>query len=264
MNNKFILFLVLVSISGALALLTFNNHSPRKAPTEETRPVPEASPDGLALRAPVEQNVLRSPLLAQSHTQGAQPQTPPSAGAPAAAAPRPTGNAELQTLPARVQPPSAPQQRSTAEQPASQHASTTPVPAAQQRSPAQQAPRQQPAATRAAQPAPQTAATPAPARAKEKRITGIRITPSGSGTTVAIGTTESVRFKQTRLTSPERLVLDFEGAWKVRAPGVPENTLLSNVRIGKNPDRTRIVLDLKKKARVTVAKTANGLEVQLK
>ncbi len=76
-----------------------------------------------------------------------------------------------------------------------------------------------------------------------KKITVIR---AGDGTTVRLDSSEMPQYKTMRLTSPERLVLDLDGAWKVRAPGVPPNNFVSNVRIGDHKEGTRIVIDLKK------------------
>ncbi len=76
-----------------------------------------------------------------------------------------------------------------------------------------------------------------------KKITVIR---AGDGTTVRLDSSEVPQYKTMRLTSPERLVLDLDGTWKLRAPGVPPNNFVSNVRIGDHKEGTRIVIDLKK------------------
>ncbi len=76
-----------------------------------------------------------------------------------------------------------------------------------------------------------------------KKITVMRV---ADGTTVRLDSSEIPQYKTMRLTSPERLVLDLDGAWKLRAPGVPPNNFVSNVRIGDHKEGTRIVIDLKK------------------
>ncbi len=76
-----------------------------------------------------------------------------------------------------------------------------------------------------------------------KRITVMKV---GDGTTVRLDSSQTPTYKTMRLNSPERLVIDLDGTWKLRAPGVPNNALVSNVRIGDHKDGSRIVIDLKK------------------
>lgn len=68
------------------------------------------------------------------------------------------------------------------------------------------------------------------------------------------------------LTNPERVVVDLEGQWQIKAPGVPKNALVSNVRIGKMADKTRVVIDLNEKptrARFVLSKDGATLDVRL-
>ncbi len=95
-------------------------------------------------------------------------------------------------------------------------------------------------------------ATPAPKAPTQvttpaaKTIKKISVATIGDGVTVRLDSTEIPKYKTMRLTSPERLVLDLRGTWKLRAPGVPSNAFVSNVRIGNHKEGTRIVIDLKK------------------
>jgi hypothetical protein len=50
------------------------------------------------------------------------------------------------------------------------------------------------------------------------------------------------------LTAPDRLVIDLPGTWKnLAAPAVPQNMLVRNLRIGRQADSDRIVIDLSRK-----------------
>lgn len=57
-----------------------------------------------------------------------------------------------------------------------------------------------------------------------------------------------------------------QAAQLIKAPGVPKNPLVSNVRIGKMADKTRVVIDLKAKpqnTRFVLAKDGNTLDVRV-
>jgi len=47
------------------------------------------------------------------------------------------------------------------------------------------------------------------------------------------------------LTGPDRLVVDLPGSWQgMRIPSIPQNRLISNIRLGLQPAGPRLVLDL--------------------
>lgn len=77
---------------------------------------------------------------------------------------------------------------------------------------------------------------------------------------------EAVTYKTMQLKSPDRLVLDLDGEWVIKAPGVPDNKFISNVRIGKQSDKTRIVIDLKQNPQAVryVKRGAEGFDVRMK
>lgn len=100
---------------------------------------------------------------------------------------------------------------------------------------------------------------------KEKKITAFRISTKNKGTAVSISTTIPASFKEMRLSNPERIVLDLEGKWQVKAPGIPPNDIVSNIRIAKEAKKTRIVIDLKKKPnKVNSSKTSNAIIVDIR
>ncbi len=85
-----------------------------------------------------------------------------------------------------------------------------------------------------------------PAVPAEKIIKRIYVLRVGDGITVRLDSNQPPTYTTMRLTAPERLVIDLDGTWKMRAPGVPANALVSNVRIGDHKEGSRIVIDLKK------------------
>ncbi len=91
--------------------------------------------------------------------------------------------------------------------------------------------------------APKPALKAAPLPKIIKRISVMKV---ADGTTVRFDSNQMPTYKVIRLASPERLVLDIDGIWKLRAPAIPNNALVSNVRIGEHKNGTRIVIDLKK------------------
>lgn len=123
------------------------------------------------------------------------------------------------------------------------------------------------------QPAPARAAAPAKKPAeREKTATGRRaitrfvIFARETGATVRLTGNGPLRYKSMNLDNPDRVVLDLEGDWEVKAPAVPKNPLVSAVRVGDMDGRTRVVIDLKAKprsARVIPAKNGDGVDVRV-
>ncbi len=87
------------------------------------------------------------------------------------------------------------------------------------------------------------------------------------GATVRIGGTSKLEYSSMTLTNPDRVVVDLPGNWKFPPnPGVPKNDLVSAVRVGKNGDKTRVVIDLKMAARKVLLvpfKSEDGVDVRL-
>lgn len=130
------------------------------------------------------------------------------------------------------------------------------------------------------QPAQERAAAAAPAKktasqekaptqggaAGPRTITRFVVFARDSGATVRLTGNGPLRYKSMNLENPDRVVLDLEGDWEVKAPAVPKNPLVSAVRVGDMDGRTRIVIDLKGKprtARVIPAKTGDGVDVRV-
>lgn len=124
-----------------------------------------------------------------------------------------------------------------------------------------EAPRQ-PAPARAAAPAKK----PAEKAAGRHTITRFVIFARETGATVRLTGNGPLRYKSMNLDNPDRVVLDLEGDWEVKAPAVPKNPLVSAVRVGDMGGRTRVVIDLKAKprsARVIPAKNGDGVDVRV-
>lgn len=131
-----------------------------------------------------------------------------------------------------------------------------------------------PAAPAKATPPPSLKETPSPtppakAQAKAtgpKTINKITVSPAGDGATVRIVGNTALAYKTMHLKSPDRVVVDLEGTWAVKAPGVPSNKAVKNVRIGKQGDKTRIVIDLSRTpGAITFIKVdADTMDVRIK
>lgn len=149
---------------------------------------------------------------------------------------------------------------------------TPPAPKASSAPAAENAP-QQAADGAQRQSAPARAAAPAKKPAeREKAATGRRtitrfvVFARETGATVRLTGNGPLRYKSMNLDNPDRVVLDLEGDWEVKAPAVPKNPLVTAVRVGDMDGRTRVVIDLKAKprsARVIPAKNGDGVDVRV-
>lgn len=104
------------------------------------------------------------------------------------------------------------------------------------------------------------------APARDKSITRFVVFAREKGATVRISGNGPLNYKSMVLENPDRVVIDLDGDWKdAKAPGVPKNDLVSNVRVGKMGENTRIVIDLKEKPRVSrVIAAKNGDSVDIR
>ena len=95
----------------------------------------------------------------------------------------------------------------------------------------------------------------------------ITILNRDGGATVRISMGRQIAYKQLLLSNPDRLVIDITGEYKdLRAPGIPSNSFVSNIRLGHYDNRTRIVFDLKEapaKHRFILSKDKSRLDVRL-
>ena len=96
-------------------------------------------------------------------------------------------------------------------------------------------------------------------------IVAVRVWPAADYTRVAIEYREPLKFSHFTIKDPDRLVVDLEGKWQIKAPGVPKNSAVTNVRLGKDDDKTRIVIDLKGKLqpRFILSKDGRTLDIRI-
>ena len=77
-----------------------------------------------------------------------------------------------------------------------------------------------------------------------KNITTIMVYATQEGATLRLGADRPLVCKSMLLREPDRFVLDFEGQWNVDIPGIPQNKFIKAIRVGRQPDSTRMVIDL--------------------
>ena len=277
--NKTIFFLILAVCILGMALILLNQRlgrAPEPRPTARseqavvadtpmTEPAPEypvPAPSPAPTLAPaVAEDAPRVPeVLPEAVERAAESEREAKAAAAAAlAVEEQEANAALHGTTPTPTPPAVPTAPAVAPAPQAQ-------PKAAATAPKETAPRK-PAQERAtAAPAP---AKKAPAQEKAtgpRTITRFVVFARDNGATVRLTGNGPLRYKSMNLENPDRVVLDLEGDWEVKAPAVPKNPLVSAVRVGDMDGRTRIVIDLKGKprtARVIPAKTGDGVDVRV-
>lgn len=105
---------------------------------------------------------------------------------------------------------------------------------------------------------------PAPA-AKARTVTRFVVFARETGATVRIEGSSPIEYKYLPLDNPPRVAVDLMGEWTVKAPGVPKNPAVTNVRLGKLDGRTRVVIDLTGpgKIRHILSKDRKRLDVRI-
>ena len=266
MNKAFIGILIAVCILG-MALIMLNEWKSSKNDPEPASPALEASPatpgelpahTGGSLTPPVPG---QTPVPAPSETASA-------AGLPAAEAPAPTPSSEAlergfafndteaappQEMPLPVTEGAARPALDVPPQPALGSGATSEPPAAPS----------VPAATETRQP-PAAEVEPA-APAKARTVTRFVVFARETGATVRIEGSSPIEYKYLPLDNPPRVAVDLMGEWTVKAPGVPKNPAVTNVRLGKLDGRTRVVIDLTGpgKIRHILSKDRKRLDVRI-
>lgn len=89
---------------------------------------------------------------------------------------------------------------------------------------------------------------------------------SGQQMLLRIEAGDTFPVKTFALTGPDRLVVDLPGSWKgMKAPAVPDNNVVSKVRLGDQPAGPRLVLDLKGPLKNhTVERSGNRVDILVK
>lgn len=275
MNKAFIGILIAVCILG-MALIMLNEWKSSKNDPEPASPALEASPatpDGLPSHTG---SSLTPPVPGDAAAQ-APVETAPAAEAPAATPPsealergfafNDTEAVPPQDMPLPVTEGAARPAQDVPPQPALGSGAASEPPAAPS-VPAATETRQPPAAE--VEPAApekkeeKKAEKPAPA-AKARTVTRFVVFARETGATVRIEGSSPIEYKYLPLDNPPRVAVDLMGEWTVKAPGVPKNPAVTNVRLGKLDGRTRVVIDLTGpgKIRHILSKDRKRLDVRI-
>lgn len=101
--------------------------------------------------------------------------------------------------------------------------------------------------------------------ARARTVTRFVVFARETGATVRIEGSSPIDYKYLTLTNPPRVAVDLVGEWTVKAPGVPRNPTVTNVRLGKLEGRTRVVIDLSGESRVRyiLSKDKKRLDVRI-
>ena len=99
-----------------------------------------------------------------------------------------------------------------------------------------------------------------------KNITTIVVYATQEGATLRLVGDKPLEYTSMLLRGPDRLVLDFEGQWNVNVPGLPQNRLIKAIRVGRQADSTRMVIDLHRTpvSHRLVKTSPQGLDVRLR
>ncbi len=217
-----------------------NGFTAPAAPQEAAREEPKLPPlprDDAAEAAPVVEDISE------------RAQMPPAA--PAAPGPQAAARENMSTPPAMER--TAQSAKTESSVPARAETQKEERPAQTDKPKAEKAKTEKPRAGKAAAP-------------RERNISRFVVFARDKGATVRLEGNAPLRYKSMNLTNTDRVVVDLDGQWQIKAPGVPKNPLVSNVRIGKMADKTRVVIDLKAKpqnTRFVLAKDGNTLDVRV-
>lgn len=202
-------------------------------------------------RAQEELRKAEAELKRAQKQQGAKPQAPPPAAAPATPLmPAPGAPDTPQGVTPGVQEaPAIPDMSGPAPEPAR---------------PAGKAP-DKTAEKPAAKPAPEQKPQAGPERRVVDRLS---VSDSGSELVVTLhGASTSSKPEAVLLGTPPRLVIDLPGSWAYKSTEKPQANLVKAVRQGSHPDKLRLVLDLandpKGPKHPAVEKTPDGLVIRL-
>ena len=284
--NKVILSLLLAVCVLGMALIMLNEkmRKPEQAPVAQASMNQQAAAPGVDSQTGPEAALPTLGDVAQTPktSGGAQPYLPPapveSGHAPADTAPRLGDKSPYKAEAVPVHPPlpepvkhkpdlsGAPENPSDAAKPetastaapAAPVASGAPTAPEKARTPEKTAPAEKPASSNT-----EKAAKAAP---QKLEITRFVVFARDKGATIRLVGTAPLNYKNMTLNNPERLVVDLDGKWLVKAPGVPKNPVVTNVRLGKMDGQTRVVIDLSGKpanVRFVLSKDKLSLDIRV-
>jgi len=246
--NKSITLLLIGVIFLALLLMVYNSfkmeerHAMPAPVAEKVRPQEDIPPAHVPADRPAAPAL--APAAPEVQSSVALPPPPPQAASQpveSAAPASPAEGATVKTVPAQID--------------AGQTASAA-------------APPQMPAPS--LPPPPKIAVMPEPSAKQtsggSKTITTIVVYATQEGATLRLAGDKPLEYASMLLRGPDRLVLDFAGQWNVNVPGVPQNRFIKAIRVGRQADSTRMVIDLHRMpASHRLVKTSpQGLDVRLR
>ncbi|MDR3358123.1 MAG: AMIN domain-containing protein [Desulfovibrio sp.] len=105
-----------------------------------------------------------------------------------------------------------------------------------------------------------------PPRPDAAKVAKLVVFARDTGATVRLTSGKPMRYQTMNLTGPDRVVVDVEGLAGLKAPGVPKNSMVTNVRLGAIAGKTRIVIDLTAKpgnTRFVLSKEKDMLDIRI-
>lgn len=275
MNKTFLGILLAVCVLG-MALAMFSERLSREP--ETARPAQAAAEQNLPnLAASNSPSAVPEPIIRESPPDQAGPADP----GPIAIAAEKEERAEAETALSKPSAPIVEQEEErpsplapapvVAEKPAIQP-QPLPKPAAPEpetRTPVVKS--EEPKAPVEQKPAQQAESRPAPApkpagAAKGGKISNFVVFARDKGATIRMGGEGKIRYTSMTLENPNRVVVDLDGAWQFpdKLP-IPKNEMVNGIRVGKNGDKTRVVIDLKSKPRQSrVVAGQNGASIDVR
>lgn len=272
MNKTFIGILLAVCVLGmALALFSERlRREPENARTPQSAAAETQLPDLAASNTPAN---MVEPVVREAPETAIEPVKPGSAAAVVEkeeneAARQALGVSKIPSEP-EIAPPEPPQPEIPPAKPAPA-AQVPPVPPAVKPEPVPAKPAPEKSAEpvpapQKAQPKPALAQNAAPT--KGGKITNFVVFARDNGATIRMGGDGKIKYSSMTLENPNRVVVDMDGAWAFpeRLP-IPKNDIVSGIRVGKNGDKTRVVIDLKAKprlSRMVEGQNGNSLDVRV-
>lgn len=248
-------------------LFASDTQAPPVPPAAQAPALPEAAP---APAAPLPPPVVSAQPAPPPAPEKKKPETPAerkarqAAERKAAAEARRRAQEELRKAEAelkRVQAEKKKQQAQPKPAPEAAKPAVQEQPAQAPAQPRSEAPQKEPEA----QPRPQAKAQPGPERRVVEKLTAVA---AGNEVVFTLaGASTSGHAEAMLLSGPSRLVVDLPGEWTYRVTEKPAPDIVKAVRVGRHPDKLRLVLDLaetfKSGKRPAVEKTPEGLVIRL-
>lgn len=103
-----------------------------------------------------------------------------------------------------------------------------------------------------------------PAQSGKQVVTSSTLTMDGDVVTLRLEANSPIKGKSFMLTSPDRVVLDLSGDWKLAAPRVTSNRMLRELRVGAREDGVRLVFDMRVKPNGATLKQVSSRVLELR